>query len=156
MYLRNKNIKNAHYCNLLIIIMLKVFKEKLLVSFSGHNVTDQTCSLQTGAVRYGTPSAGVSQDSTSGKGTTLSVYPTKCAPWGTVRRITVSMVLLTLEKVDYFIGRLYLRHVQSSLSIFVLVSISVLYFAGDCEDCHKRNMYSDRADTVQRCQVLRK
>lgn len=127
-----------------------------MVSFSGHNVTDQTCSLQTGAVRYGTPSAGVSQDSTSGKGTTLSVYPTKCAPWGTVRRITVSMVLLPLEKVDYFIGRLYLRHVQSSLSIFVLVSISVLYFAGDCEDCHKRNMYSDRADTVQRCQVLRK
>ncbi|XP_048751025.1 uncharacterized protein LOC125662722 isoform X3 [Ostrea edulis] len=26
---------------------------------------------------------------------------------------------------------------------------------GQCEDCHKRNMYSDRADTVQRCQVLR-
>ncbi|XP_062597285.1 uncharacterized protein LOC134258736 isoform X4 [Saccostrea cucullata] len=26
---------------------------------------------------------------------------------------------------------------------------------GSCEDCHKRNMYSDKADKVQRCQVLR-
>lgn len=31
-----------------------------------------------------------------------------------------------------------------------------LFIAGDCENCHQRNMYSDQADKIQRCQVLRK
>lgn len=84
-------IKTAHYCNPLIIIMLKV-KKNVIGPFLEHNVTDQTCNILTGAVRYGTPFAGVFQDSTSGKGTTLSVYLTECAPWGTVRRIMVSPV----------------------------------------------------------------
>lgn len=84
------NIKNAYYCNQLIIIVLKGFKKKISLSFSGHNVIGATCSMLTWAVRYETPAAGVTQDSTSGRGTTLSVCPTECAPWGTVRRTMVS------------------------------------------------------------------
>lgn len=174
--------------------MLKGFKKKISLSFSGHNVIGATCSMLTWAVRYETPAAGVTQDSTSGRGTTLSVCPTECAPWGTVRRTMVSNYGILNSRecwlfyrrlicqtcpifVVHFCPRMYfcprclflssLSILLSCLflpllSIFALVSVSalvftsVLYLTGNCEACHKRNAYSDRADTVQRCLPLKK
>lgn len=178
----------------------KRFLKKISLSFSGHNVIGATCSMLTWAVRYETPAAGVTQDSTSGRGTTLSVCPTECVPWGTVRRTMVSNygILNSSECwlfyrrlicqtcpifVVHFCPRMYFCPrclfcprvcfcpcclflpsclFLSSLSIFAPVSVSalvftsVLYLTGNCEDCHKRNAYSDRADTVQRCLPLKK
>lgn len=73
-----------------------------------------------------------------------------------------SYVFLSSLSISVLVVYFALVPVSALVVFFALVSVSalvftsVLYLTGDCEDCHKRNAYSDRADTVQRCLPLKK
>lgn len=85
--------------------------------------------MLTWAVRYETPAAGVTQDSTSGRGTTLSVCPTECAPWGTVRRTMVSNYGILNSRECWLF---YRRLICQTCPIFVVHFCPRMYFCPRC------------------------